>query len=102
MTDATEFHMKQLLDSVAGMRQDFKGVSDLVLRHDERIDVLTRDQADLSRRLSESLEWLIKQEPVVKQITDTPEINKAHVAWSAGAGSALVVIAEFIRLVAFG
>ena len=89
--------MKQLLDSVAGMRSDFKGVSDLVLRHDERINALTRDQAELSERLSRSLEWLIKEQPIVR----TPEINKAHVAWSAGAGSTFVCVAEVIRLAFF-
>ncbi len=99
MSDATEIHLKQLVGAVEGLRSDFKPVSDLVTRHDERIDALTKGQAELSSRLSTSLEWFIKNHVVVQQRDRHPEIDKKHVAWGAGLGVALTAIAEILRIV---
>lgn len=103
MSDAVmDVHMRQVLGAVEGMRTDFKPVSDLVLRHDERIDTLTRGQAELnerqaelSERLSNSLEWLIKNPRAVAK----PEIEKKHVAYAGGLGVALTALAEILRIV---
>lgn len=96
--EVTNVHLKLLLGAVEGLRTDFKPVSDLVTRHDERIDALTRRQDELSARLSTSLEWFIKNHVVVQQ-RGQPEIEKKHVAIGAGLGMALTAIAEILRLV---
>ena len=51
MGDEASIHTEMILASVEGLRKDFKPVSDLVMRHDERIRVLDDGYDDIKRIL---------------------------------------------------